>query len=132
MSQLGAVGMLNTVDPLALVSNYCIIILSCLFLVDSSSQSLSAGPPIMSLPVGFDHLPEAQRELEEEERWQREQEEREEQELRQQQAQELSEWMSRPSVPPQPPPPEVQVCMCIVHVHVRACICVYMYVTCTM
>ena len=74
------------------------------FLVDSSSQSLSAGPPLMSLPVGFDHLPEAQREMEEEERRRREQEEREERELNQQQEQELRERMSRPPEPQQPPP----------------------------
>ena len=75
-----------------------------LFSVDSSSQSVSAGPPLMSLPVGFDHLPESLREMEEEERRRREQEEREEQELHQQQEQELREWMNRPPVPQQPPP----------------------------
>ena len=80
------------------------MLIFCLFPADSSSQSLSAGPPMMSLPVGFDHLPEAQREMEEEERRQREEEEREEQELHQQQAQELSEWMNRPQLPQQPPP----------------------------
>ena len=85
------------------------MLIFCLFPADSSSQSLSAGPPMMSLPVGFDHLPEAQREMEEEERRQREEEEREEQELHQQQAQELSEWMNRPSVPQQPTP-QVHVC----------------------
>lgn len=80
------------------------IIYLSFFPVDSSSQSVSAGPPQMSLPVGFDHLPEALREMEEEERRRREQEEREEQELHQQQEQELREWMNRPSVPQQPPP----------------------------
>ena len=87
------------------------MLIFCLFPADSSSQSLSAGPPMMSLPVGFDHLPEAQREMEEEERRQREEEEREEQELRQQQAQELSEWMNRPQLPQQPPP-QVHLYLC--------------------
>ena len=86
-----------------------------LYPVDSSSQSLSAGPPLMSLPLGFDHLPEAQRELEEEERQQREQAERDDQELLQQQKQELMEFMNQPSVTPQPPP-EVHVCGVCMHI----------------
>lgn len=65
---------------------------------------------MMSLPLGFEHLPAAQREMEEQERRQREQEALEEQELHQQQEQALVEWMNCPPVVQQPPPPEVLTC----------------------
>lgn len=65
-------------------------------IADTLNQSIPPGPPFMDLPIGYDHLPEQQREIEAE-RQQREEELRvEREEFQQQQGEELRDFLNRP------------------------------------
>ena len=89
------------------LSSPTVIMISLFSPVDSLSESLSAGPPLEILPVGFDQLAEEQRTREEERHRQEEEQRQDRAEFLRQQGRELQDYLNRPGEEQQDTPTEV-------------------------